>query len=46
MHPFGRTSPSVINHLIKARSLLSPTSSMQDVSSNAISFTDSYLRET
>lgn len=27
MHPFGRASPSVINRLIKAGSLLSPTSS-------------------
>lgn len=46
MHPFGRASPSVINHLIKAGSLLTSTSSMYVCSSNAIGFTDSYLRET
>ena len=31
MHPFGRASPSVINHLIKAGSLLSPTCSSGDI---------------
>ena len=31
MYPFGRASPSVINHLIKAGSLLSPTSSSGDI---------------
>lgn len=31
MHPFGRASPSVINRLIKAGSLLSPTCSSGDV---------------
>lgn len=31
MHPFGRASPSVINRLIKAGSLLSPTSSSGDI---------------
>lgn len=46
MHPFGRASPSVINHLIKAGSLLTSTSSMYVCSSNAIGFTDSYPHET
>lgn len=31
MHPSGRASPSVINRLIKAGSLLSPTSSSRDI---------------
>lgn len=31
MHPFGRASPSVINRLIKAGSLLSPTCSSGDI---------------
>ena len=31
MHPFGRASPSVINRLIKAGSLLSPTCSSRDI---------------
>lgn len=31
MHPFGRASPSVINHLIKAGNLLSPTCSSGDI---------------
>lgn len=31
MHPFGRASPSVINHLIKAGSLLSTTCSSGDI---------------
>lgn len=44
--PFGRASPSVVNRLTKAGSLLASTSSMYVCSSNAIGFTDSYLRET
>lgn len=31
VHPFGRASPSVINRLIKAGSLLSPTCSSRDI---------------
>lgn len=44
--PFGRASPSVVNHLTRAGSLLASTSSMYAYSSNAMGFTDSYLRET
>lgn len=31
VHPFGRASPSVINRLIRAGSLLSPTCSSRDI---------------
>lgn len=46
MHPFGRASPSVINHLIKAGSLLSPHMFQRGYSSNTIDLTGSYPHET